>query len=73
LVFLSSVGKKVIDCYTWIIAFCGSESWALWKVDQKYMKSFEMWCWRRMEDISWTYSVKNKYHKESRRKGDSYV
>jgi hypothetical protein len=44
-----------------------------WKVDQKYMKSFEMWCWRRMEDISWTDCVKNKYHIDSRRKGASYV
>jgi len=22
--------------------------------DQKYLESFEMWCWRRMEKISWT-------------------
>jgi hypothetical protein len=20
-----------------------------WKVDQKYLESFEMWCWRRMK------------------------
>jgi len=44
-----------------------------WKVDQKYLKSFEMWSWRRMEDISWTDLVNNKYHKKSRRKRTSYV
>jgi hypothetical protein len=30
------------------------EIWSLRKVDQKYLESFEMWCWRRMEKISWT-------------------
>jgi hypothetical protein len=24
------------------------------------MESFEMWCWRRMEKISWTDHVRNK-------------
>jgi hypothetical protein len=26
----------------------------LWKLDQKFLESFEMWWWRRMEKISWT-------------------
>jgi hypothetical protein len=30
------------------------------KVDQKYMGSFEMWCWRRMKKISWTDHVRNE-------------
>jgi hypothetical protein len=29
------------------------------KLDQEYLESFEMWCWRRME-ISWTERVKNE-------------
>ena len=29
-------------------------------VDQKHLESFEMWCWRRMEKISWTHHVRNK-------------
>ena len=32
----------------------------LQKVDQKYLESFEMWCWRRMEKISWTDCVRNE-------------
>jgi hypothetical protein len=36
----------------------GPETWTLRKVDQKYLESFEMWCWRRME-ISWTDCVRN--------------
>jgi hypothetical protein len=28
--------------------------------DQTYLESFEMWCWRRMEKISWTDRVRNE-------------
>jgi ribosomal 50S subunit-associated protein YjgA (DUF615 family) len=38
----------------------GAETWTLQKVDQKYVESFEMWCWRRMEKISWTNHVRNE-------------
>jgi hypothetical protein len=37
----------------------GAETWTLRIVDQKYLGSFEMWCWRRME-ISWTDCVRNE-------------
>jgi hypothetical protein len=42
------------------IALYGAETWTLRKVDQKYLKSFGMWCWRRMEKINWTDRVRNK-------------
>jgi hypothetical protein len=42
------------------MAFCSTETWTLRKVDQKYLESFEMWCWRRMEKISWTDRVRNE-------------
>jgi hypothetical protein len=32
----------------------------LMAVDQKHLKSFEMWCWRRMENMSWTDHVRNE-------------
>jgi hypothetical protein len=38
----------------------GAETRTLRKVDQKYLESFEMWCWRRMEKISWTDRVRNE-------------
>ena len=44
---------KLVKCYIWSIALFGDETWTLREVDQKYVESFEMWCWRRME-ISWT-------------------
>jgi hypothetical protein len=42
--------KKLVQCYIWSIALYGAETWTLWKVDQKYLESLEMWCgeeWRR--------------------------
>jgi hypothetical protein len=38
----------------------GAETWTLRAVNQKHLESFEMWCWRRMEKISWTDHVKNE-------------
>jgi hypothetical protein len=51
--------KKLVKCYIWNTALYGAETWTLRKVDQKYLESFETWCWRRME-ISWTDSVRNE-------------
>ena len=38
----------------------GDEIWTLREVDQKYVESFGMWCWRRMEKISWTDGERNE-------------
>ena len=51
--------KKLIKCYIWSIALYGAETWILRAADQKYLGSFEMWCWRRMEKISWADHVRN--------------
>jgi hypothetical protein len=37
-----------------------AETGTLGEVDQKYLKSFEMWCWRRMEKIILTDRVRNE-------------
>jgi len=52
--------KKLVKCYIWSIALYGAESWTLRAVDQEHLESFEMWCWRRMEKISWTDHVRNE-------------
>ena len=41
--------KKLVKCYIWSMALYGAETWALRAADQKYLESFETWCWRRME------------------------
>jgi hypothetical protein len=52
--------RKLVKCYIWSTALYGAETWTLRKLDQKYLESFEMWCWRRMEKISWTNRVNNE-------------
>jgi hypothetical protein len=55
--FTSKLGlnlkKKLVKCYIWSVAFYGAESWTLRAVDQKHLKSVEVWCWRRMDKIIW--------------------
>jgi hypothetical protein len=46
-----NIRKKLVKCYIRSIVLYGAETWTLWKVDQKYLESFEM-CWR-MEKHSW--------------------
>jgi len=31
-----------------------------WKIDQKCLEYFDVWCWRRMENISWKDRVRKK-------------
>jgi hypothetical protein len=52
--------KKLVKCYIWSMALHGAEIWRLRAVDQKHLESFELWCWRRMEKISWTDRVRNE-------------
>jgi hypothetical protein len=52
--------KKLVKCYICSIALYGAEKWTLRKVDQKYLESFEMWCWRRMEKTSWSSLMRNE-------------
>jgi hypothetical protein len=66
--------KKLVKCYVWTIALYGAETWTLRSVNQKNLKSFEIWRWRRMEKISWTDHVRNKdVLLESRSRGISYM
>jgi hypothetical protein len=51
--------KLVTFCISSTALYC-AENWTLRKVDQKHLESFEMWCWRRMEKISWTDRVRNE-------------
>jgi hypothetical protein len=52
--------KKLVKCYIWSVALYGAETETVWAGDQKHMESFKMWCWRRLENISWTDRVRNE-------------
>jgi hypothetical protein len=52
--------KKLVRGYDWSIALYGSETLTLRKLEQKYLESFEMWSWGRMEKIKWSEKVTNE-------------
>jgi len=52
--------KKLVKFYIWDMALYGAETWTLRAGDKKHLESFKMWCWRRMEKISWTDPVRNE-------------
>ena len=45
---------------SWSIALHGAGTWTLRKLGQKYLESFKMLCWRRMEKINWTDRVRSE-------------
>jgi hypothetical protein len=60
-IFLTRVRLDSKFCTSvWSIALYGAETFTLRAVDQKHLESFGMWCWRRMEKISWTDHVRNE-------------
>ena len=54
------MNKILMDGHIWSMALYGAETWTLRAADQKYLERFEMWCWRRMEKISWADHVRNE-------------
>jgi hypothetical protein len=44
--------KRLLKFYAWSTDLCGAERWTLRKINQKYLGSFEIWCWRRIEKVS---------------------
>jgi hypothetical protein len=52
--------NRLVKCYIWSMALYGAETWTLQAVDQKHLESFEIWCWRRIEKISWIDHVSNE-------------
>jgi hypothetical protein len=55
-----NLSNKFVKCYIRSIALYGADAWRLREVDQRYLESFEMWCWRRREKISWKDRVESK-------------
>ena len=58
--FNLNLRKKLVKWYIWSMALYGAETWTLRAAGQKYLESSEMWCWRRMEKMSWTNHVRNE-------------
>ena len=51
---------KIVKTLVWTTLLYGSETWTLRKEDIRKLEALEMWLWRRMEKISWTYKITNE-------------
>ena len=51
--------KRLVKCFVWSVVLYGAETWTLRLNEQKQLEAFEMWVWRRMERVKWTYKIKN--------------
>ena len=52
--------KRLVKTYVWSIALYGAETWTVGRDEMRRMEALEMWCWRRMEKVSWTQRVTNE-------------
>jgi len=52
--------KNLLRSYIWNIALCFLKPGYFGKADRIYFKYFDVWLWRRMENISWTDHVRNE-------------
>jgi hypothetical protein len=52
--------EEIVKYCIWSLVLSGAETGTPWKVDQKYLENFEMWCWRRMEKINWSDRVRKE-------------
>ena len=53
--------KRIFQCYILSTLTYGAETWSISKLMCKRLKSFEIWCYRRMLRISWTCKVRNEH------------
>jgi len=44
---------RLLKCYIWSLFLYGSETWTTKKSTEAKIEAFEMWCYRRMERVSW--------------------
>jgi hypothetical protein len=52
--------KKLLKFYIWSIVLYIAENGRLREIDQKCLGISEIWCWRRIEKISWTDRLRNE-------------
>ena len=50
---------RILKCYVFSLLTYGSEAWTLTKALENRIEAFEMWCLRRIGNISWRDKIKN--------------
>ena len=66
--------KRLVKRFVWSVMLYGAETWTLRRNEQKRLEAFEMWAWRRMERVKWTYKIKQNCscaRKSGRRKNNA--
>lgn len=63
--------KDSKKCYVWSVVLYRAGTWKLGKKEKKYLESFEMWLWKRMEENKWSDRVRNREVLSGRRKRNS--
>ena len=51
--------KRLVKTLVWSVIMYGSETWTLKKTDVSRLEAFEMWVWRKMENVKWTDKMTN--------------
>jgi len=64
--------NKLAKCYIWSIALCGAENWTFQRVGRKDVESFEMWCWRRTDQLGRSYEKLRSILQRVKRRGIFY-
>jgi hypothetical protein len=49
-----NIKKNLLKTYIWSIMLYGCETWTIAREEMRKIEAFEMWCYRRMQKISWT-------------------
>uniref|UniRef100_A0A8D8XRU9 Endonuclease-reverse transcriptase n=1 Tax=Cacopsylla melanoneura TaxID=428564 RepID=A0A8D8XRU9_9HEMI len=52
--------KRFAKCFIWSVVLYGSETWTMRKKEEKFLENFEMWLWRRIENIKWSDKIRNE-------------
>lgn len=52
--------KNILKTYIWSIMLNGCKTWTVAREELRRIKTFEMWCYKRIERISWTDKITNE-------------
>jgi len=55
-----NIRKNLLKTYIWSIMLYGCKTWTIVRVEMRNKEAFEMWCYRKMEKISWTDRITNE-------------
>ena len=54
------VKQRILQCYVFSVLTYAAETWTMNKRAWKYIKAFELWCYRRILKVSWKDKITNK-------------